>query len=185
MNLIVAVDSKWGIGKKNQLLFQIYPDMRHFVQKTKSGVVIMGRKTLESLPEGKPLRDRVNIVLTRNPERLPSHASDGQRNLILCQNLIELRQALDQLDIDDDRVWVIGGAEIYALLLPYCREAYVTKVMAAEADADCWMVNLDAEDGWSLAEEGGVQEWEGLRFRFCMYSNSSSDRISQSDRISS
>lgn len=173
MNLIFSADANWGIGKDNQLLFRVSPDMRHFKAKTLGGAVIMGRKTLESLPGGKPLPGRVNIVLTRNPDSLePCLRQSREEGLQLwsCRDLSELALCLEQQGLPPERVWVIGGAEIYRLLLPYCSQAWVTRFLAAAA-ADCFMADLDEEPDWRLVEEGERQEWEGLGFRFDLYRN--------------
>ena len=66
MNIIVAADKNWGIGKNNQLLVSIPADMKMFREETSGKVVVMGRKTLESFPNGLPLKNRINIVLTRD-----------------------------------------------------------------------------------------------------------------------
>ncbi len=173
MNLIFSADANWGLGKDNQLLFRASPDMRHFKAKTLGGVVIMGRKTLESLPGGKPLPGRVNIVLTRNPESLEGslqQSLEAGLHLWVCRDLDELSLCLGRLDLPSEKVWVIGGAEIYRLLMPYCQEAWVTRFLAAAA-ADCFMADLDTDPDWRLAEEGEQQEWENLRFRFDLYRN--------------
>jgi dihydrofolate reductase len=167
MNLILAADENWAIGKGNRLLFRLPPDMGFFKAKTTGGVVIMGRKTLESLPGGKPLKDRVNIVLSRNPEYSPEYNPEG----IVCGSLPELAALLKQLSYKPDMVWVIGGAEIYNLLAPYCREALVTRILTIAGGADCWAPDLDKSGGWELAERGALQTWEGLRFRFDRYIN--------------
>ena len=66
MNLIVNADKNWGIGKNNELLVHIPNDMKMFRQMTTGKVVVMGRKTLESFPNGLPLKNRTNIVLTKD-----------------------------------------------------------------------------------------------------------------------
>ena len=166
MNLILSADENWGLGKDNRLLFRIKPDIKAFSEKTHGGVVIMGRKTLESLPEGKPLAGRVNLVLTRDP----SKDGDGKQ-LIFCRSVRDLSLRLNELAPEPANTWVIGGAEIYLLLLPYCKEAYVTRVLAAAAEVDCYMVDLDQTTGWAVAERGALQVWEGLRFRYDRYVN--------------
>jgi len=171
VNLIVAADRNWGIGKNNQLLYHIYPDMQFFMKKTKGGSVIMGRKTLESLPGGMPLKNRVNIILTRNPDSIVRPPDIKEGGLLICKDLDELARIITQREMDTDHIWVIGGAEIYSLLLPYCREAYVTRVLAADEEADCRMENLDRTNGWALIETGDIQEWEGISYRYDRYIN--------------
>ncbi|MDR0468840.1 MAG: dihydrofolate reductase [Peptococcaceae bacterium] len=197
MKLIFSADENWGIGKKGELLYRIAPDMQYFRENTIGGVVVMGRKTLESLPGGKPLKDRVNIVLTRNPDDLearfhPANADvetyfyppnvgletrscspndDEFSEISICQNLAELFAYLRQPSNNLDKTWVIGGAEIFQLLMPYCHEAHVTRILTADGEADCWMENLDQTTGWYLAETGEISEWQGLRYRFDRYIN--------------
>jgi dihydrofolate reductase len=172
MNLIFSADASWGIGKDNQLLFRISPDMRYFKEKTLGGALIMGRKTLESLPGGKPLPGRSHIILTKSPERLAGYGTENgeDRRLWVCRDLEQLSDCLAYLALPPDKVWVAGGGEIFRLLLPYCGQAYVTRILAAAA-ADRAMVDLDAEPDWKMTEKGPLQEWEGLLFRFDCYRN--------------
>ncbi|MCM1394080.1 MAG: dihydrofolate reductase, partial [[Eubacterium] siraeum] len=124
MKLIVAVDSKWGIGKNNDLLFHLKADMRHFVEHTKGNTVIMGSNTLRSFPSGLPLKGRTNIVL--NPDGTLSDAQ--QKGYVLAKSLDGLKMLLQTIDTTD--AYVIGGAMMYHTMLPYCDEAIITKVDA-------------------------------------------------------
>ena len=175
MNLIFSADENWGIGKDNQLLYTIAPDMRNFKEKTIGGAVIMGRKTLDSLPEGKPLKDRINIVVTRNPAAVDAAhqetVSGTDRRLYLCENLGELASCLRILALPPDRVWVIGGAEIIQLLLPYSKQAHITRILSCTSDADCRTENFDEMAGWAKTEHGVIQEHDGLFFHFDRYEN--------------
>ncbi|MCC8169879.1 MAG: dihydrofolate reductase [Oscillospiraceae bacterium] len=157
MDLIVSVDRNWGIGKNGKLLFSIAQDMEFFKDTTLNKAVVMGRKTLDSLPDGKPLRDRVNIVLTRDGD----FRRDG---VIVCNSLEEL---LDEVKKYPE-VYVAGGGEIYKLLLPYCDRAYVTKI-SAEADADTHMVNLDNEPDWITERSTKDFTHEEFTYRFFVY----------------
>ena len=113
MKSIVAVDEKWGIGRRNGLLFDIKADMRHFVQHTRGKTVVMGSNTLLSLPGGMPLKNRVNIVL--NPE---GDERDAQtKGYILTRSVPELLKKVSEYPADD--VDVVGGAMLYRTLLPY------------------------------------------------------------------
>ena len=116
LNLIVAVDKNWGIGKNNRLLVSIPQDMKFFRETTSGGVVIMGRKTLESLPGGKPLQKRINIVISSDinyvvPGAVVVHG--------INQAIAEAKKYKNK------KVFVIGGASIYRQMLPYCNFAYV------------------------------------------------------------
>ncbi|MCL2120827.1 MAG: dihydrofolate reductase [Clostridiales bacterium] len=174
MNMIFSADENWGIGKGNRLLYRIPPDMRRFKEKTTNGVVVMGRKTLESLPGGAPLANRTNIVLTRHPDGLCAGVLEqvmSDDTLRICTSQEALFMTLREIGSEPERTWVIGGAEILALLAPYCQGAYVTRIEAADREADCHAIRLDTESGWELAETGELQEWEGLRYRFDRYRN--------------
>lgn len=158
MKLIVCTDRNGGIGKNNMPLFSLPGDLKYFKEKTMGHTIVMGRKTLDSLPGGRPLPGRTNIVLSRNPD----FSREGVR---VCNNGGEL--ALLLRDISND-VYVIGGGEIYRELLPFCDTAYVT-VMDAEADADTFMPKLDTASGWVLTHESGEHTENGLTYRFLTY----------------
>ncbi|MBE5896854.1 MAG: dihydrofolate reductase [Lachnospiraceae bacterium] len=159
MNLIVAVDKNWGIGKNNKLLTSIPADMKFFVSKTTGNVVVMGRKTLESFPNKKPLKNRVNIVLTRNPD----YQVEGA---IVVRNDEELQAELAKYD--SEKIFVIGGESIYKKMLNMCNVAYVTKMDYAY-DADAHFPNLDEMDNWELAEVGEEETYFDLEYAFCTY----------------
>lgn len=157
MNLIAAVSENWGIGKNNRLLFKIPSDMKFFREKTTGGAVIMGRKTLESFPGGKPLKDRMNVVLTRNPK----YHCEGA---VVCRSKTEAAA----VDFGAREVFVIGGESVYRELLDLCDTCYITKV-SETADADAFMVNLDEDADWRLAEQSEKTEDNGHIIRFCRY----------------
>ena len=157
MKLIVAVSENWGIGKDNDLLFNIPKDMKFFRETTMGKVVVLGRKNLETFPGAKPLPKRTNIIITRNPD----YKCDGA----IVVNSIE---AVTDLGYEDEEVFVIGGEEIYRQMLKFCDTCYVTKVLEY-ADADRFMVNLDESDEWTLAEAGEKIEDNGHIIQFCRY----------------
>jgi dihydrofolate reductase len=164
LNLIAAVDENWGIGCDNELLFRIPADLRlNFRARTLGQVVVMGRRTFESLPGQKPLPDRVNIVLSRN-------MSTGQHDqLVVCGSFDELASVLK--NYAENKVFIAGGAEVYEQLLPYCTKAYITKVLAVK-EADRFLVDLDFHEDWELSERGAEQIHDGrLRFFFTTYNN--------------
>ena len=140
MNLIVNVDKNWAIGNKNKLLVSIPADMKFFRETTTGNVVVMGRKTLESFPGGQPLKNRTNIVLTRD-------AHYQVKGAVVVHSLEELLEELKQYP--DESIYVIGGESVYRMMLPYCTEAYVTKTDHAY-DADTYFPNLDEEEDWIL-----------------------------------
>ncbi len=165
MKTIFAVDNKWGLGRKNGLLFDLKEDMRHFVAHTKGKTVVMGSNTLLSLPGSMPLKNRVNVVL--NPNGTQQDADE--KGYILAKSLDELLQTIKQFDTND--VYVIGGAMMYHTLLPYCDTAYVTKV-DADGNAEVFHDNLDELDNWHLIECGTPLDDNGYTIRFCTYQNS-------------
>lgn len=159
MNLIVAVDKNWAIGKDGRLLVNIPADRQLFVKETTGKVVVMGRKTLESLPGGQPLGKRENIVLSRDPEYRVKGAK-------VCNSVEEALELLTGRASDD--VYVIGGQSIYEQFLPYCDTAHVTFVDYIY-DADTLFPNLDADPEWRLAEESDEQTYFDLCYCFRRY----------------
>lgn len=159
MNLIVAADNNWAIGKNGGLLASIPGDQRYFRQMTTGHVVVMGRKTLESFPHGKPLRDRINIVLTRKADYQPEGA-------VIVHSVDELKEELKKYE--DEDIFVIGGGEIYRLLLPLCDTAYVTKI-EENYDADTWFPNLDEDPEWKLTSASEEQIYFDITYYFLKY----------------
>ena len=159
MNLIVAVDKNWAIGKDNKLLVSIPDDMKFFRETTSGKVVVMGRKTLESFPNGKPLKNRVNIVLTRDPNYEVNDA-------IIVHSKEELDKELKKYNQDD--IFVIGGESIYRMMLDDCKRAFVTYVDYAY-DADTYFPNLDELSDWKLVEESEEQTYYDIEFYFRTY----------------
>lgn len=160
MQIIVAVDSHWGIGKDNNLLFHIPKDLQYFKEKTLGKVVVMGRKTLQSLPKGQPLKERVNLVLSQTLK-----AVEGA---IVVTNMRQLFQQLKQYD--SENIFIIGGATVYKELLPYCSYAFVTKIFA-DGQATEFFENLDCLQSWEAIEKADIQEENGYCFQFCRYKN--------------
>ena len=152
MNAIVAVSENWGIGKDNALLFHIRADLQRFKALTTGHTVVMGRRTLESLPGGRGLPGRRNLVLSTRPDFAAERA--------------EVVRSLDEaVAAAEEDAFVIGGETVYRALLARCERVYVTKVFAA-ADADAFFPDLDAAPGWAVEESGPVQEENGLRFQY-------------------
>lgn len=159
MNLIVAVDKNWAIGKENKLLVSIPADMKFFRETTGGKVVVMGRKTLESFPGGKPLKNRNNIVLTTD-------TSYCVKDALAVHSVEELLEELKKYDRED--IYVIGGESIYRQLLPYCRLAHVTKIDHAY-EADTYFPNLDDMDDWEVTGESEEQTYFDLEYTFVRY----------------
>lgn len=158
MNIIVAADKNWAIGKDNKLLVSIPADMKFFRETTKGNIVVMGRKTLESFPQGQPLQKRVNIVISKNP--------DYQVKGAVVVHSVE--EALEECKKYDGEVYVIGGESIYRSMLPYCDTALVTKIDHAYA-ADTYFPNLDEDAEWELTGETEEQTYFDLEYVFTKY----------------
>lgn len=159
MNLIVAADKNWAIGKNNKMMWSIPADMRYFREKTTGHVVVMGRKTLESFPGGLPLKNRTNIVLTRDKKY---RAVDA----VIVHSQEELLERLK--DYASEEIFVIGGESVYRQLLPYCDTAYVTKIDYAY-EADTYFPNLDKLPEWQMTEVSEEQTSFDLEYVFTKY----------------
>lgn len=159
MNLIVAVDENWGIGKQNKLLVSIPADMKFFRETTTKKVVVMGRKTLESFPQSQPLKNRVNIVLTKD---LNYRVNGG----IVVHSIEALLEEIKDYPTED--VYVIGGESIYRQLLPYCHLAHVTKINYGY-DADTFFPDLDQMKDWNVTGISEEQTYFDLEYYFTRY----------------
>lgn len=159
MNLIVAVDKNWGIGCGNKLLVSIPADMKFFRETTTNSVVIMGRKTLESFPNGRPLKNRVNIVISKKKDYQVKDA-------IVVHEIEEAVQIAKQYQ--DKEIYVIGGASIYQQMLPYCDVAHVTYI-DHEYQADTYFPNLDEMNDWKVEVESEEQTYFDLEYYFRKY----------------
>ena len=159
MNLIAAVDNNWAIGKNNNLLVRIPMDQKFFRETTTGKVVVMGRKTLESFPDGRPLKMRTNIVLTHNPDYKVDNA-------IVVHSLDELHQELKKYNSED--IYVIGGEKIYEELLDECDVAHITKINYSY-DADAYFPNLDERPEWKITADSEEQTYFDLEFYFYKY----------------
>lgn len=159
MNLIAAVDNNWAIGKNNQLLVSIPADMKFFRTTTTGKVVVMGRKTLESFPNGQPLKNRVNIVLTHD-------RTYRVKDAVVVYSLDELREELKKYDSED--IYVIGGESIYRQLVDECDVAHITKIDFAY-DADAYFPNLDVKDEWEITADSEEQTYFNLIYHFLKY----------------
>lgn len=156
MEIIVAVDENFGIGKDNNLLARISPDLKRLRNFTVGNIIVMGSKTYMSFPK-RPLPDRENLVITRSPENFPD---------VKCFTSVE--EFLEYSKTADKPVFVLGGGQIYKQLLPYCDKAHVTKILHS-FEADTFFPNLDEDENWKIAEEGEVIETEQYPFKYVTY----------------
>lgn len=156
MEIIVAVDENFGIGKDNNLLARISPDLKRLRNFTVGNIIVMGSKTYMSFPK-RPLPDRENLVITRSPENYPD---------VKCFTSVE--EFLEYSKTADKPIFVLGGGQIYKQLLPYCDKAHITKILHS-FEADTFFPNLDEDEEWVIAEEGEVIETEQYPFKYVTY----------------
>jgi len=156
MNLIVAVDQNWAIGKDGDQLVYLKEDLKRFRTLTSGHTVILGRKTLATFPGGRPLKNRRNLILSRNPQ----FQAEGAEVFSSVEELV--KQA-------DGDAFVIGGASVYEQLLPYCDTAYITKIHAG-FPADTYFLNLDQSGEWGVSEESESLEQDGISYHYVTYS---------------
>lgn len=159
MNLIVAVDKNWAIGCKNRLLVSIPNDHKYFRQETLGKVVVLGRKTLETFPQGQPLKGRTNIILSKDK----NYSVNGA---VMVHSIEELLAELKQYSSED--VYIIGGESIYRQMLPYCDTAHVTKIDHVY-EADTYFPNLDASEEWEITADSEEQTYFDLVYYFIKY----------------
>ncbi len=159
MRAIVCADKNWGIGYKNRLLVSIPSDMKFFRETTTGKVIVMGRKTLESFPNGMPLKNRINIVLTRD-------RNYEAKGAVIVHDEEELMNELGKYDTE--QIYIIGGESVYKMMLPHCDKIYVTKVDRA-FQADTYFPNLDEMSEWKMTQESEEQTCFDLEFCFTTY----------------
>lgn len=159
MNIIVAADKNWAIGNRNSLLVKIPRDQKFFQEMTTGKVVVMGRKTLESLPQKQPLKNRTNIVLSKDKNYRVNGA-------IVLHSLEELLEELKKYD--DEDIFIAGGESIYRQMLPYCNTAHVTKIDYAY-EADTHFPNLDELPEWQITADSEEQTYFDLEYVFLKY----------------
>ena len=152
MNIIVAVDKNWAIGKDNKLLVAIPADMKMFRQETTGKVIVLGRKTLETFPGGLPLKNRTNIILTTNKDFKAKDAT-------VVHSIEELLEEIKKYP--SDQVYCVGGDSVYKQLLPYCDTAHVTKIDFGY-EADRYFPNLDESPEWEITARSEEQTYFDL-----------------------
>lgn len=179
IDCIVAVDSKFGIGKNGNLLFKIPEDMKHFKKVTEGGCVVMGRKTFESLPNGIPLKDRENIVITSSV-KIPEvkHISvnlnkDLQESLsyTVC-NMEYMKTWLAEKStiMLNNGIHIIGGGQTYKELLPFCERLYLTMCYDSHEEADTFFPNVNDMEEWELTEQTEILVSEnGMHYQIFTY----------------
>lgn len=171
MKAIAVVDRNLAIGRDGGLLFRLPSDLAHFKKETLGGVVIMGRKTLASMPGGKPLPGRHTLVLSRSMEPgLWVCEKKGKRWLFgVFADVPSLLDFLDLKENDERSIAVCGGEQIYRQLLPYCSELVLTEVDAEAEGADAHFPPFRESAPWRVTEESGPVEENGLTYRIRRY----------------
>lgn len=161
MNIILAADRKWAIGKDNDLLIHLPGDLKYFKKMTTGKTVIMGRKTLESLPGGKPLPNRRNIILTRSKDFEVPGAE-------VFHSIEDVLQLIKSGNLESDETFIIGGAEIYKQMMPHCDKFYITKI-DAELPADRYFVDLDQVEDLEITWRAPAEEYQGTKYQYVLY----------------
>jgi len=163
VNLIVLVDNNWAIGRDGNQLIYIPQDLKRFKILTAHHPIIVGRKTFNTFPNGEPLPNRQNIVLS-------SKMTDTD-DVKVYHTVKSLLHSLAMDKNFADRAFVVGGASVYRSLLPYCDTAFVTKVQARFHAADRYIQDLDRAPNWKVLEKSKVQKWKDLNFQYITYLN--------------
>lgn len=159
MNIIAAVDNHWGIGIRNDLLVRIPNDQKHFRQETMGKVIVLGRRTLETFPQGMPLQGRTNIILSSNRDY-------RVKNALVLHSLEELLRELEKYRSED--IYIVGGASVYEQMLPYCDTAHITKI-DRYYEADRYFPNLDKMPQWQITQDSEEQTYFDLEYVFQKY----------------
>jgi dihydrofolate reductase len=163
MNLIFAVDGNWRIGSNGKMLVTIEEDLHRFKRITEGHIVIMGRKTVEALPEQKPLENRTNIVITRNK-------NFNKEGFIVLNSLEDLFPLLKDINPNKEKeVFVAGGGTIARQLLLFSNRAYITKIFLDFPNADTFIPNLDLDPDWRVVKESEVFKENDIYYRYVDY----------------
>lgn len=162
---VVAVDTNYGIGNKNNLLVNIPEDMKMFKNITTGGTVVVGRKTYDTIPN-KPLPNRTNIIVTSKVDR-----PKIQEDEAIHSNMEYIKTWLSNQAVinENNGIFVIGGGAIYKELLPYCERVYITKILHAFDEVDTYFPNIDEMPEWGLTSESEIKEYNGIKYQFCVY----------------
>lgn len=161
MNAIAAVDNHWAIGYKGALLVRIPMDQKFFRDTTMGKVVVLGRKTLETFPNGLPLKGRTNIILSKNPDLKIKDA-------VVVHSKEELFEELKKYNSED--IFIIGGSSVYDMMIPYCDLVHLTKIDYSY-QADAYFPNLDENPNWRITGESDENTYFDLEFTFYRYEN--------------
>lgn len=161
--LLYAVDKNWNIGNEGGLLYKISEDLKRFKKLSTDNIIIMGRKTFESLPNSKALPNRINIVITRNKDY-------KAENVYVVNSIDELFDLIKELNPNDEMEnLVIGGGDIGRKLLPHSNRAYLTKIYRAFDEADTSFPNLDEDSDWKIEKESEIHLQDDVEYKYVNY----------------
>ena len=163
---IAAISRNHVIGKDNQLPWHISADLQHFKRLTQRGVVIMGRKTFESM--GRPLPNRANIVITRDTDWA---ARMADADIIVCHNLDDaLTQAAEHARAREvTTLWLIGGERVFGETMPITDRLEITEVDTDIPDGTAFYPAIPADFVAQTTSEWQHDDKSGLAFRFIHY----------------
>ena len=156
MDAVVALYEDWGIGADGTQPVTVSADRKHFRALTEGAAVIVGRKTLEDFPGGRPLKNRYNIVLSRHAAEIPGAE--------IVRSPEEALAAAER----HSPCYVIGGASVYRALWPYIHRVWATHIRSTPV-SDSFFPDLSRDPAWRVAEAGPWQEENGIEYRFCTY----------------
>ena len=156
MELIVAVNEDWGIGRDGTQQIALAADRKFFRETTRGAMVIAGRRTIGDFPGQNPLPGRINVALTRSGVEIPGFIRCGS-----TEEAVALAKTAD-------RAFVIGGGSVYRQLMPWCDTAYITKIHACP-ESDTWFPNLDEDPDWYIAETLLSGEEDGIAYEMLLY----------------
>lgn len=163
MILIFAVDENWNIGYDGDMLYKISEDLKRFRMLTTGNIIIMGRRTFESLPDRKALPDRINIVITSDKEY---EAEDAY----IVHSIDQLFSLLNEINPNDEMDnYMIGGGNLARQLMQNCNRAYITKLFKSFELADTFIPNLDLDDDWKVVKESDVYKQDDIYYRYVDY----------------
>ena len=170
MTAIACIDKNNGIGRDGKLLISIPEDMNFFKETTKDSIVVMGRKTLFSFKEKKPLKNRINVVFT-NDSTLKEIYKDSD-NIYFISKINELTKIEEKYP--EKKVYVIGGSSIYNMLIDFCSECLITKINFA-FKSDTFFPNLE-EHRFIIKEETEEKVYKDYTYKFIKYVKSRNEK---------
>ena len=161
MKCIAAVDNNWAIGFKGKLLVSIPNDQKMFRNETMGKIIVLGRKTLETFPNGLPLKGRINIIL--------SHDHNYKvKDAVVVHSDEELFAELEKYD--SDSIYIIGGESVYQRYVKYCDTAIITKIEQSY-ESDAYFPNLDEDDDWKMVAQSEEMTYFSVEYTFREYHN--------------